>query len=136
MADTTFRTKITPEATSAEADVKAVKSDTTPSSLTDNVPVPYTEYSSKNGRPYIVDYYQIGDTWRDSVGGFETEVNTLDMYLRDKIESGLMDNSTEAVKEAIKKIEKMCGVNKEDRTVNKIAKISAYAEFLLKTRKL
>jgi hypothetical protein len=98
--------------------------------------VPYTDYKSQNGRPYLVDYYQIGDTWRDKLGGFETEINTIDMYLKDKIENGIMDNSLEAVKIMIKKLEKQCGVNKEDRTVSKVSKLSAYAEFLLKTRNL
>lgn len=133
MSDTVFREKLTEATNTEEVAQVAQKS---PSTSVVDVEVPYTEYKSQKGRPYVVDYYQIGDTWQEKVGGFETEVNTLDMYLKDKIEEGLMENSVGAVKEAIRKIEKLCGVNKEDRVVSKIAKISAYAEFLLKTKRL
>jgi len=139
MSDSTFRARITPSAATTsrieEANKQTLKkSDSTANST--EIEVPYTEYKSQNGKPYIVDHYQIGDTWQDSDGGFKVEINTIDTYLREKIESGIMENSIPAIKEAIKKIEKACGVNKEDRTVNKIAKVSAYAEFLLKTRGL
>ena len=136
MSDSTFRSKITPTTTTIDADAKAGTPDITPSSLTDHIEVPYTEYKTKNENQYLVDHYEIGDTWQEKLGGFETEVNTIDMYIRDKIDSGLMDNSLAAVKETIKKLEKQSNVNKEDRTVSKIAKISAYAEFLMKTKRL
>ena len=136
MSDSTFRTKIEPVITTEVANAKQNKGDTTPSSITDSVEVPYTAYREKNGKPYLVDHYQIGDTWQEKLGGFETEINIIDMYIKDKIESGLMDSSLDAVRETIKKLEKQCGVNKEDRTVSKIAKLSAYAEFLMKTKRL
>lgn len=138
MSDSTFRSKITPTAAQVEAGKEKPMGspDTTPSSLTDHVEVPYTEYRSQNDKPYLVDHYEIGDTWQDGDGGFEYEVNTIDRYLNDKIESGLIDNKVGAIKEVIKKLEKQCGVNKEDRTVSKIAKMSAYAEFLMKTKRL
>ena len=136
MSDSTFRTKIEPSVSKENADKKSGTPDATPSSLTDHVEVPFTEYESQNGKPYLVDYYEIGDTWQDKLGGFETEINTLNLYLKDKIESGLIDNSLDSVKQVIKKIEKQCGVNKEDRTVSKISKLSAYAEFLMKTKGL
>lgn len=136
MSDTTFRTKVEPSGSEENADKKAKTPDITPSSLTDNIEVPYTEYRKQHGKPYLADYYGLGDTWQDKLGGFETELNVLDMYIRDKIDSGLIENSLDSVKQVIRKIEKQCGVNKEDRTVSKISKLSAYAEFLMKTKGL
>ena len=67
------------------------------------------------------------------MGGFGKEIETIDSYLESQIKYGKIDNSVEAVKEALKKIEKMCGADKTERVTMRIEKIAAYAEFLNKT---
>ena len=34
---------------------------------------PYLDYESVNGHPYLVDHFQLGDSWKDKLGGFEKE---------------------------------------------------------------
>jgi len=94
---------------------------------------PFLDYEKVNGHPYLVDHFKLGDSWQDKMGGFGKEIETIDSYLANQIKYGKIDNSVEAVKGALKKIEKMCGADKSERVTMRIEKIAAYAEFLNKT---
>lgn len=101
-----------------------------------NTEPPYTSYEAVNPRPFLVDHYQLGDTWKEKMGGFVKEVDALNNYLTYEIESKKIDGSLSSVREVLKSLEKQANVNKTDRIVSKIAKISAYVDFLNKTRDL
>jgi len=132
MTDTTvFRE----QSTEAEARVEAKDAKTTKPSTNGETGVepPFLDYEKVNGRPYLVDHFKLGDSWQDKMGGFKNEIEAIDGYLASQIKYGKIDNSIEAVKGALKKIEKMCGADKTERTTMRIEKIAAYAEFLNKT---
>lgn len=93
---------------------------------------PFTDYESAHGHPFIVDHYELGDTWKEKMGGFFPEVTEITSYLMRQIGAKEIDNSNEAVKETIKKLERIANVKKSDRVVTKIAKVAAYVEFLNK----
>jgi Arc/MetJ-type ribon-helix-helix transcriptional regulator len=96
---------------------------------------PFTDYEKAHDYPFTVEYYDLGKYWQtDDI--YSKEVTTIEGYLRAKIESGEYDNSLEAIKEAIKKIEKTAGVEKTDSTVVRVGKVAAYAEFLSKVTHL
>jgi len=105
----------------------------TPSSggIVDNVEVPYTDYETQNGKPFIVDHYGLSDRWKDYEGGFGEEIATIDGYIQGKITNGDLANSQSAIKEELKKIEKLTNMSKEERVVIKLGNISAYAKFLM-----
>jgi len=131
MTDTVFRE----QPIEAEARVEAKDTKTT-KPLTDgkvHIEPPFLDYEKVNGHPYLVDHFELGDSWQDKMGGFEKEIETIDGYLANQIKYGKVDNSIEAVKGALKKIEKMCGADKTERTTMRIEKMAAYAEFLNKT---
>ena len=123
--DNVFRTKVKP--------VKPVPlpegKDQAMSNVTD-VEVPHLDYSKTKGNPYTVDYFELGDTWKDPVGGFSKEVEQIEKYFNNLIETGQVANKTSSIKEKLKELEKLTNTKKEDRTVVKIAKISAYVKFL------
>lgn len=96
-------------------------------------PVPYTDYQKTHHHPYLVEHFELGDTWQDSLGGFNDEITTIESYFKDKIEQGEMKNDVESVKERLKSIYKLCGIDKTERTTMQIEKLSAYIEFLRKT---
>jgi len=127
--DTVFRTKQEPQP--QKVDKPYVE---TPSPTSTEVEPPYLDWEHEKGKPYLVDYFDLGEYWQDKVGGFEKEVATINNYVRDEIEQGRIDNSVEAVKNLLKKIEKQAGYDKTDRNVVKIAQMAAYTEFLYKTR--
>lgn len=90
------------------------------------VEVPYTSYEQENHHPYIVDHYELGN----SSSEFETEIKNIDGYFKDQAEHGKIDNKLSTIKGLIAKYEKMANIGKEERTVMKIAKLSAFVKFL------
>lgn len=98
--------------------------------------VPYTDYEKTSGHPYLVDYFELGDTWRDKLGGFEKEITLIDGYFKEQIEQGQLRNELAAVKEKMKKIYKLCNIDTTERITMQIEKLAAYIEFLRKTENI
>jgi hypothetical protein len=98
-----------------------------------DVQPPYTEYEKEFKHPYLVEHFGLGDSWQDKFGGFDNDIRTIDNYLKNKIEQGELKNDVESVKEKIKSIYKLCGIDKNERVTMQIEKLSAYIDFLKKT---
>jgi hypothetical protein len=133
MTDTIFRTKNEPQ--EEPQNRPTVEIDKQQISQVDLEP-PYTDYPNIKNHPYLVDYYQLGDMWNDPRGGFSKEVEAIDSYLQHKIQVGEIDNSIGAVKETIKQMEKVNGINKTERITMKMEILAAYAKFLLDADKI
>lgn len=101
----------------------------------DNIEVPYTEYESSKGHPYIVDHFSLGDTWDDPQGGFPHEISVIGEYINRKIESGEVANSVKAIQNVLKEMEKFNNLKGEERSVVKLEVLSHYVEFLMKNEK-
>lgn len=98
--------------------------------------VPLLDYESQHGKPYSVDYFNLGDTWNDGVSGFSKEVGLLEEYVKSKIDSGEIANSVNAAREILKGIEKTTNMAKEERNVVRMEVMAAYVEFLMKQDKI
>ena len=88
--------------------------------------IPYSDYKMENGKPYIADHYELGDNWEI----FNEEISTIEDYVKRQMEKGEMSNSINAVKDLIKKMEKLHNLKNEERSVVKIGTISSYIKFL------
>ena len=99
----------------------------------ESIEPPFTEYSTVNHRPYTADYFGVGEFWESKIGGFKPEMDEIEGFVADQVSQGKMDNSLAAVKEFYRKIEKMSGVDKTERTVIRIAKMAAYIKFMKET---
>lgn len=120
-----------------EAPVEAkVYKENVPTDGDSNIEPPFTDYEKVHKYPFLVDYYKLGDSWKEKTGGFEKEIETIEGYFRDKIEQGQMQNDTEVVREEIKKIYKLNKIDRSERTTMQIERLSAYIEFLKKTDKI
>ena len=129
MSDTTFRT----EQPAPEPEV--VPAPPPPVSVsTSTVEVPYLDYPREHGQSFVVDHYNLGNTWSSTNdGGFVREINAIEGYMKSQIESGVIENSVEAVKNRLKEIEKVTNVSKEGRPAYKLGTIAAYVKFLGET---
>lgn len=127
MADTVFRTKTESTPTSAPSENK-VGSNVSVS--TTSVEVPYLDYSREHGHPHSVDYFKLGDTWKDPVGGFHKEVSAVEDYFNELIENGDIPNSITAVKDRLKSMLKVTNMDKEERNVIKMEVLASYVNFL------
>lgn len=131
--NTIFRTKT--EVTPTEQPTSEVKSPAH-TNTTDDIEVPYLDYEKQNAKPYSVDYFKLGDTWMENVGGFPDEVASIEGYISKKINEGEIANSVNAVKNLLKGMEKMNNLTHEERPVVKIEILANYVEFLSKNEQV
>jgi hypothetical protein len=130
MSDSVFRTAQPAAQTSESPKAEAPKADKTQTAVEADVPVPYLDYKTMNHKPFTVEYFELGNLWDDRDGGFKSEINIIEDYMYHLIGSGKISNSTEAVREKIKSMEKQAGISKFDTTTHRIAKITAFTKFL------
>lgn len=97
---------------------------------------PYLDYEKEYHHPYLVDHFKLGDTWKDKLGGFEKEVDAIEGYFREEIEQGRIKNEIGAVRDQLKKIFRLCNIENTERTTMQIEKLSAYIDFLNKTKNI
>jgi hypothetical protein len=122
MSDVTFRTRIDTYEEPKKEEVITKGFQTT----IVHEEVPYTEYQTEHGKPYLADYYKLGDTWEV----FNEEVSTIEDYLKRKIETGEIANDIETIKKEIKKMEKLNNLKDEPRTTIKLGTLNSYIKFL------
>jgi len=125
--DTTFRTKRTKQ----DGEIKEEKNEfIAPEKqvTTEKVHLdpPYLNYEAEHGKPYLANYYELGDYWEV----FNQEIGLLGEYIDRKVNTGEIANSVEAVKKEIKKMEKLNGLRDEPRATVKLGILSAYIKFL------
>lgn len=122
----TFREKVEPSVEPV-AEAKA-----TTSGSVSKVEVPFTDYAREHGQPYTVDLFSLGEHWTDGIGGFTNEVGAIENYLSELVNNRELGNDLTSIKKRIKEIEKVTGVDKEDRTTVKLEIIAEYVKFLMK----
>lgn len=86
-------------------------------------------YHESTGKPYIAQYLGVDDIWDEPETGLKEELVDIEKYLRSQVEDKLIENSTDAGKKLLKKLEKGAEIQPEDRTVVKIDKLRAYIGF-------
>ncbi len=130
MTDNTYREPVTTDSnTSQSTPIENQTKDIT--QVPTNVEPPFTDYESKKGNPYPVDYFELGRYW--NTGDLYTkEVETINTYLTHLVKTGEINNSTQAVSKKLKSIEKMINVDPEDRAASRVGRVAAYMEFLIK----
>lgn len=96
-----------------------------------DVEVPYLD--AKN---FIEDYFGLGVEWRDHDATFSPDIEKIDGYIRTKISDGEIENSQTAVRNLIKKMEKINNLSQETRSVVKLEVLANYCEFMMKNDNL
>ena len=95
------------------------------------IEAPYSEYESENGKPYPVDYFDLGSFWNNGEM-YTAEIDTISTYINHLVAKGEINNTIKSVSDKIKSIEKMVNVKPDDRKAARVGKVAAYIEFLLK----
>ena len=133
MTSTVARTPIAPPQSAAAATQQATDTDRT---IVVDVEPPFSDYESQNGKPFLVDHYELGSLWnhRDMYSeGFEGEVGVVTSYIDGLIAKGEINNTVEAVRSKLKDLEKVVNVRNDDRKAVRVGKVAAYVEFLMKS---
>lgn len=90
-----------------------------------DLPVSYTDFGMQNDKPYVVDYYELGDYWNTDKT-YTSEVKEIDSYIMDKIKKGEVDKSIDSVKYYLKNMDMIADVKQWDTTFVKIQKVLDY----------
>lgn len=135
--DSVFRTKIEEPTPTFNEEEQETKIKTPPQTKTeDEIEVPYLDYKQYHNRPYIADHFKLGDTWEDQIGGFSKEIESIEEYIKGKINSGDISNSVKTVNNLITQMEKFNNLDNEDRAVVKLSILSNYVRFMMENSKV
>lgn len=138
MSDTVFRSRqVAPKPTSTG--IKAPVNKLVPRGVDVDVNPPFTEYEKMEGKPYLVEHYELGTMWNRGdmySDAFNSEVLAINTYLEHMISKGEVNNTIESVKNELKRIEKMINVKKDARKSMRIGLVAEYANFLLKSENI
>lgn len=97
---------------------------------------PFLDYEKMEGKPFLVDYYELGDLWdrRDMYSNaFTDEVEGINKYLAIAIGKGDISNTIEGVTNELKRIEKMINVRPDQRKSMRIGLVKEYVDFLMRS---
>jgi len=97
---------------------------------------PFLDYEKMKGKPFLVDYYELGQLWdrRDMYSNaFIDEVEGINKYLDYAISQGDISNSIEGVTNELKRIEKMINVRPDQRKSMRIGLVKEYVDFLMRS---
>lgn len=96
----------------------------------------YMTYNMDHDIPFVADYYGIGDMMGYKDLSYADEITTIDNYLVDEVRGQRLANSTDAVKNALRGLEKLAGVDKNTPTSIRVKQLAAYSEFLRKANEI
>lgn len=136
MSDTVFRSAGVPGSSPQPETPQAPKDTMTPV-FESKVEPPFTDYEKTTGKPFVLEHYGLGslvnrgDIYDSSV--FSSEVENINRYINHQIEKGEVSNTTEGVKNELKRIEKIINVKADARASMRIQLVAEYASFLLKS---
>jgi hypothetical protein len=91
-------------------------------------------FHESTGKPYVAKYLGIEDIWDEPETGLKGDLVEIENYLRSQVEDQLIENSIEAGKSLLKRLEKGAEIRPEDRTTTKIDKLKAYIRFKSEVR--
>lgn len=131
MTDTTYRTATTVPPSDSKSSTEPVKQAEKGIIYQTDIEPPLSEYETKRGKPYSVDYFDLGSFW-DTGEIYSKEVDSIETYISHLVNTGELNNTVEAAKSKLKSIEKMVNADPNDRKANRVGKVAAYIEFLIK----
>lgn len=117
-----------------EAKTEAVEAPVTPVENLDvstsskvNVPDLFVSYEEDQGKPYTADYFELEHMWKQPE--LKRDIQEINGYIKTQVESGKVGNSTKAVDQFLKEMERKAGLTRYESTNNRITKILAYIDF-------
>lgn len=93
----------------------------------------FTMYRAEHKLPFTADYIEAKLTWDEAE--MVDDVMAIEDYLKDLVMKGDVADSTKAVKEKLKKIEKMAGIDQLESRAQRLIKLSEFVKFLQNTEK-
>ena len=94
---------------------------------------PLSLYPQVKGKPYSVDYFDLGVNWEFS--NYPQEIQTIEEFVGEEISKLGLENTIESYKEIISKVAAKVGLSENERTWHKLDKIVGYIKALKNIKK-
>lgn len=131
MSDSTYRTAVTAGDSPAPQTTPDTPKDKGVTQVPTSVEPPYTEYEKKTGKPYAVEYFDLGQYWNTGEL-YSKEVDSISTYINHLVETGEINNTLDSVQDKLKSIERMINVKSDARKATRVGMVAAHIEFLMK----
>ncbi|HNQ31725.1 MAG TPA: hypothetical protein PKJ68_04550 [Candidatus Woesebacteria bacterium] len=132
MVSTTFRTPTSNAQPAQEAHREQPKSP--PAATVDaDVEVPFTSWKVAHKVPFTAEYFDVAKFYNEPGALFTEEAENINKYFEDKVTRGEIVDDAGAIRHRLKEIEKHIGIQKGERPVLRLSKVSAYINFLRDT---
>lgn len=123
--DTTFRSA---PAAEAPADSQTSVTPKPEVAMTKETDIPYSLYQQQNKLPFTADYLDIKLTWDQA--SMVDDVGAVEEYIKDRISSGEVGDNVKQVREKLKSLEKLAGIDKIESQAQRIIKLSEFVKYL------
>ena len=87
----------------------------------------YATYELDHNAPYIAELFGIESVWNDNSLTYKKEVQAIDAHLKIEIQNKELENTTNAVKEYVEKMERLAGVSKTAPVEIKMKALASFA---------
>ena len=94
---------------------------------------PLSLYPQVKGKPYSVDYFDLGSSWEFS--NYPQEIQIIEEFVGEEIKNLGLENTIESYKEIISKVAAKVGLSENERTWHKLDKIVGYIKALKNIKK-
>lgn len=85
-------------------------------------------YEQEHNRPLVAEYFGADSIW-DKEPSLKRDLQEIEAYLRNKVESNKLDNSVRAGQKFLKELEREAGLTTYESTSTRIAKLLAFIDF-------
>lgn len=85
-------------------------------------------YEGDNMRPYSADYFEAGAMW-DQEPSLARDLREIEGYVREKVHSGSIENTTKAASQFLKDLERKADLTRYESTPQRIQKLLGYIDF-------
>lgn len=92
----------------------------------------YATYEMDHNRPYLAEYFDIGDLWNNPDLTYKDEVGAIDKYLKSEIADKTLANTTKAVKDRVSQLERLAGVSPNASPALRVQQLAAFADYMSK----
>lgn len=130
MVSTTFRTQ-QPSAPVKESPRQESKSPSAPAQVSDDVP--FTSWNIEHKVPFSAEFFDVAKIYNEPGALFTKEIENINKYFEDKVAHGEIVDDAGAIRHRLREIERHIGIEKGERPVIRISKVSAYIDFLRDT---
>lgn len=90
----------------------------------------FTGYEEDAGHSFVAKHYGIENIYREAGNGVEADVRMLNEHIKNRIKTGDVEDSLDAVRKYLSHLEEVVGIQEHERTTMKLPQLVAYVRYM------